>query len=75
MNTFDDSDVRYFDEVDIKYPDEVKGKQIFFCFVLKIKKINSDSFTPYMKENEPKSYKQTKKVKCDWTDKKEYLFQ
>ena len=37
------------------------------------KKINPDNFSDYMKEIQPDTYTQTKKLICDWSDKKNYL--
>ena len=37
------------------------------------KKINPDKFSDYMKEIKPDTYIQTKKLICDWSDKKNYL--
>ena len=37
------------------------------------KKINPDDFSDYMKEIKPGTYNQTKKLICDWSDKKKYL--
>ena len=48
-------------------------KQKIFRFFLKIKKINPDKFTLYMKENKPKIYTETKRLICDWSDNKDYL--
>ena len=41
--------------------------------LLKIEKISSDDFSDYMKENNPNADTQTKKLICDWSDKKSYL--
>ena len=40
----------------------------------KIKKNIPDDFSDYMKEIIPDTYTQTKKLICDWSDKKNYLF-
>ena len=37
------------------------------------RKDNPGSFTDYMKEVVPDTYTQTKKLICDWSDKKNYL--
>ena len=37
------------------------------------KKINSDNFSDCMKEIKPDTYTQTKKLICDWSDKKNFL--
>ena len=73
LNTPDDSDIGYFTEVDLKYPDNIKYKTKYFPFAPDNKKINPDNFTDYMKKIIPDTYTQTKKSKCDWSDKKNYL--
>ena len=50
-------------------------KQEISHLLLKIKKINLDEFSDYMKEIKPNTYTQTKKLICDWSDKKHYLIQ
>ena len=73
LNTPDDSDIGYFIEVDLKYPDNIKHKTRNFPFALVIKKNNPVEFSDYMKEIKPNTYTQTKKLICDWSDKKNYL--
>ena len=73
LNTPDDSDIGYFIEVDLKYPDNIKQKTMNFPFCPENKKINPDNFSDYMKEIKPDTYTQTKKLICDWSDKKNYL--
>ena len=73
VNTPDDSDIGYFIEVDLKYPDNIKKKTKKFPFCSENKKINPDNFSDYMKEIKPDIYNQTKKLICDWSDKKTYL--
>ena len=73
INTPDDSDIGYFVEVDLKYPDNIKVKTKNFPFVPENKKINPDNFNDYMKEIKPDVYIQTKKLICDFSDKKNYL--
>ena len=75
LNTPDDSDIGYFVEVDLKYPDNIKQKTKNFPFAPENKKINPDNFNDYMKEIKPDNYIQTKKLICDWSDKKNYLVQ
>ena len=72
-NTPDDSDIGYFIEVDIKYPDNIKQKTKNFPFAPVNKKLNPADFSDYMKEIKPDTYNQTKKLICDWSDKKKYL--
>ena len=40
---------------------------------MKLKKINPENFSDYMKEIKPNTYTQTKKLISDWSDKKIYL--
>ena len=44
-----------------------------FPFAPENKKINPDDFSEYMKKVKPDTYTQTKKLICDWSDKKNYL--
>ena len=37
------------------------------------KKSNPNDFSDYMKKIKPETYNQTKKLICDWSDKKNYL--
>ena len=73
LNTPDDSDIGYFVEVDLKYPDNIKEKTKNFPFAPVNKKNDRESFSEYMKEIIPDTYTQTKKLICDWSDKKNYL--
>ena len=73
LNTPDDSDIGYFIEVDLKYPDNIKQKTKNFPFAPENKKINPDTFNDYMKEIKPDNYTSTRKLICDWSDKKNYL--
>ena len=73
LNTPDDSDIGYFIEVDLTYPNNIKEKTKNFPFAPINKKINPDKFSDYMKEIKPDNYIQTKKLICDWSDKKNYL--
>ena len=73
LNTPDDSSIGYLLEVDLKYPDDTKYKTKYFPFAPVNKKINRDNFSDYMKEILPGTYPQTKKLICDWSDKKNYL--
>ena len=73
LNTSDDSDVGYFIEVDLSYPDNIKEKTKNFPFAPENKKINPDTFNDYMKEIKPDNYTSTKKLKCDCSDKNNYL--
>ena len=73
LNTPDDSDIGYFIEVDLIYPDHIKEKTKNFPFAPVNKKISPDNFNDFMKEIRPDTYVQTKKLLCDWSDKKNYL--
>ena len=69
----DDSIIGYFIDVDLTYPDNVKEKTKNFPFAPENKKINPDEFSDHMEENKFDTYTQTKKMICDWSDKKNYL--
>ena len=73
LNTPDDSGVGYFVEIDLKYPDSIKYKTRNFPFAPMNKKINPDNFNDYMKEIKPDNFTPSKKLICDWFDKKNYL--
>ena len=73
LNTPDDNEIGYFSEVDLKYPDDIKEKTKHFPFCPENKKIDPDKNTDYMKKIKPKNYTKSKKLICDWTDKKKYL--
>ena len=74
LNTPDDSDIRYFIEVDFRYPNNIKKtKNVPFCPENRI--IHKDKYNDneYMKQIKPKNYAKSKKLICDWSDKKNYL--
>ena len=73
LNTPDDSEIGYFLEVDLKYPDDIKEKTRYFPFCPENKKINPDKYNEYMNSIKPETYTKSKKLICDWTDKKKYL--
>ena len=73
LNTPDDSEIGYFLEVDLKYPDNIKQKTKYFPFCPENKKINPNKYNEYMKSIKPENYTKSKKLICDWTDKKKYL--
>ena len=73
LNSPYDSDIGYFVEVDLKYPDNIRQKTKFFPFAPVNKKINPAKLSDYMKEIKPDTYIQTKKLICDWSDKKKLL--
>ena len=72
-NTPDDSDIGYFIEVDLKYPDKIKDKTINFPFAPENNKIDKDKYNAFMKKIRLKKYIKSKKLICDWIDKKKYL--
>ena len=73
LNTLDDSDIGYFIEVDSTYLVNIKEKTEIFPFAHEIKKVILDEFSYYMKKIIPDTYTQSKKLICDWSDKKNYL--
>ena len=73
LNTPDDNDIGYFLEVDLKYPDNIKQKTKYFPFCPENKKIDPDKYNDYMNSIKPENYTKSKKLICDWTDKKKYL--
>ena len=72
-NTPDDSEIGYFLEVDLKSPDNIKQETKYFPFCPENKKINPNKYNEYMKSIKPENYGKSKKLICDWTDKKKYL--
>ena len=75
LNTPDDSEIGYFLEVDLKYPDNIKQKTKYFPFCPENKKIDPNKYNEYMNTIKPENYTKSKKLICDWTDKKKYLIQ
>ena len=75
LNTEDDSDIGYFVEVDLRYPDKIKEKTKSFPFCPENKIIDNDKHNESMKEIKPKNYIKSKRLKCDWIDKKNCLVQ
>ena len=73
LNIPHDSDIGYFIEVDLSYPDNIKQKTKNFPFAPENKKNIPDKFNDYMKKLTLDTYTQTKKLICDWSDKKKYL--
>ena len=72
-NTPDDADIGYFLEVDLKYTDNIKKKTKHFPFCPENKKIDPDKYNDYVNKINPKNYTRSKKLICDWADKKKYL--
>ena len=73
LNTSDDSETGYFFEFDLKYADNIKQKTKYFPFCPENKKINPKKYNEYMNSIKPENYTKSKKLICDWTDKKKYL--
>ena len=73
LNTSNDNEIGYFLEVDLKNPDNIKQKTKYFPFCPENKKINPNKYNEYMKSIKPENYTKSKKLICDWTDKKKYL--
>ena len=73
LKTPNDNEIGYFLEVDLKYPDKIKEKTKYFPFCPENKKINPDKYNEYMKSIKPENYTKSKRLICDWTDKKKYL--
>ena len=73
LNTPDDSDIGYFLEVDLKYSDIIKQKTKYFPFCPENKKIDPNKYNEYMIGIKPEHYTKSKKLICDWTDKKNYF--
>ena len=73
LNTPDNSDIGYFIEVDLIYPNNIKEITKNFPCAPMNKKIDPDNFIDFMKVIKPDTYIQTKKLICDWSDKKNYL--
>ena len=73
LNTADDSDIGNLIEIDLTYPKIIKERTKNFPFAPVNKKINPDDFSDYMKTIKPDTYTETKKMICDWSDKKNYL--
>ena len=72
LNTPDDSEIGYFLEVDLKYPDNIKQKTKCFPFCPENIK-NPNKYNKYMKSIKRENYTKSKRLICDWSDKKKYL--
>ena len=73
LNTSDDNEIGYFLEVDLKYTDNIKEKTKKFPFCPENKKIKTNKYNDYMNKIKPTNYTKSKKLRCDWTNKKKYL--
>ena len=72
LGTPDDSDIGYFVEVDKKYPNNIREKSEFS--ILSSKQVipnnkDNDNMKKIILENY-KKYTKSKKLLCDWTDKR-----
>ena len=57
----------------MKLPDIKNEKTKNFPLCPENKKITPDKYNKYMKKIKPKNYTKSKKLICDWADKKKYL--
>ena len=73
LKTPDDNETGYFIEVDLRHPDDKKEKTKNVRFCPENKKINPNRYNDYINNKKAKNYTKTKKLICDWTDKKKYL--
>ena len=73
LNTPDDNENGYLIEVDLKYPDNRREKTKNFPFCPENRKNNPNKYNDYMNNVKPKNYTKSKKLICDWSDKKKYL--
>ena len=71
LNTPDDNEIGYFIENNLRYSDNKKEKKIPIW--PEKKKINPKKYNDFMNNIIPKIYTKSKKLICDWTDKKKYL--
>ena len=70
LNTPNDNEIGYFLEVDLKYPDNIKEKTKHFPICPENKIIPKEKYNEYMNEIKHKNYTKSKKLICDWSDKK-----
>ena len=75
LNKSEDNEIGSFLEVDLIYPDIIKEKSKKFPFCPENSKINPNKYKVYMNNIKPKNYTKSKKLICDWVDKKKYLIQ
>ena len=73
INTSDDNEIGSFLQVDLKYPDTLKEKTKNFPFCPENKIMDKNKYNAYINKIKPKNYTKSKKLICDWTDKKKYL--
>ena len=65
--------MRYFNEDDLKNPDNKKKKTKSFPFRPYDKVIAKEKCNDYMNTIKHKNYTKSKKLGCDWSDKRKYL--
>ena len=73
LNTLDDNVVGFFIGVDLKYPANIKEKTTTFPLAPLNKPIDKDKYNDYMKKIQSKDYTKSKKLICDWSEKKKCL--
>ena len=74
LHTPDDSDNGYFVEVVLRCPDKMKEKKTMsFPFAPENKFIPKEKPNDFLNKIKPKKSTKSKKLICDWTDKKKYL--
>ena len=73
LKTPNDNGIGFFIEVDLKYPDKIKTKTKNSPFVPENKTIDKNECGEYKKKRKLKNYEGTKKLICDWSDKKKFL--
>ena len=73
LNTPNENEIGYFLEVDLNYRNNIKEKTKNFSFCPENKKLNPDEYHDYFKKIKPKNYRKSKKLICDWSDRKKYL--
>ena len=71
--TSDDNDIGGFVEIALKYPDAIKETTKKFHFAPETKIIDKDKIIHYLKYIKAKNYTKTKKLICNWSDRKERL--
>ena len=74
LETDDCAETGYFVEVDLHYPNELKEKSKNFRLYPVNQKANINDFSEYMKSIKQEIYRPHAKIKCDWSDKLNYLF-
>ena len=72
-NTPVDSDIGYFIEVDLRHPDKIKEKTKNFPFCPENKIIPKIKIKDVMDKIKPKNFTKARKLKSDWTDRKNNL--